>query len=148
MRALSRHLHRYEERLTYGAHRGLVWYPTVFFVLLAAGATIHSVRARPAWSVYVGLGPAVAALAVVWGLWRAREWARWSAGLMMAALVLTEVVFLVIERDGWRLPGFVLCALMTANLFHPETKRNFAAVRAYRADPTADESDRGASRRR
>ena len=126
----SDNMDRYRERVAREEHRSNTWYPILFFFGLAVTVVHYILREQPSWSLYFGLTPALLCLAVVWGLWRAKEWARWVAGVLLAGLLSALIVHMLAERTWEPLGEVIFAAGFTLTLLHSDTKEHFALVRA------------------
>ena len=128
----SENMERYYQRQAREDHRSTTWYPIFFFVGLAGTIVHYILREEPPWALYVGLAPALPCLAVVWGLWRAQEWARWVAGLLLAGVAVAQVLHMAAEGSWRPIVETIMVGLFAVLMLHPDTKERFAYLRAGR----------------
>jgi len=129
----SDNLQRYHDRLAREEHRGLIW-PAVLFFLGVTGTTAHyALSQRPDGVLAAGALAALVCAWIAWGLWRAAEWARWTAGLTMVAVLCAHVVQMVRTSTWQPIVDVAFLGAFAGILLLPSTRTDFARVRAGRA---------------
>jgi hypothetical protein len=99
------------------------------------GSIVHALRTLPAMQAWLLLVLGIDLIAVCIGIWYAKEWARWAAGVIAALWCLGKLVQVIQEVVKGRpaalfgLIGVALFGLLAWYAFLPSTRKSFADAR-------------------
>lgn len=99
------------------------------------GAIVIGVSTLPTMLAWVQIVLGIDLIAVGVGIWYAKEWARWAAGIIAALFSLSKLVGVVAEVVSANLAGFFgligvgFYGLLAWYAFLPSTRKRFADAR-------------------
>jgi hypothetical protein len=100
------------------------------------GAIVSGVSAMPELTGWLQLMLGVDLVAVAVGIWLAKEWARWAAGIIATLYAVLQLIGVIIKfsktGDPTRLLGLLMVGLMAIlawYCFKPSTRAEFTAAR-------------------
>ena len=124
---------KYTAHLDVRQNMGCILMITWIWGLGSLFGAFESLPSLQGWALLI-LGFALIAIAI--GIWRAREWARWGAGLIAFLYCIGgigRIIYEVTKDHGLGLlaglPGVAAMGLIAWGAFQPATKKSFADAR-------------------